>query len=196
MLILWMFGMSLLITRSTKAMPMFARKYGVPCSTCHTSAPRLNETGYRFRAAGFRMPEEIGRESEEAFDIFDYLSTRIQFRTGATRSKVDSLTTTNHQTLLQAFELYPFTGAWGKHFSSDIKVTFAPVSSPAVAIENLYGKFNAGGPRRFFSARVGFFHPYDGYGAADSPATISRPLFQTTAANLNQSTFFQTWGFD
>src|SRR5215510_15581886 len=121
-------------------MPMFARKYNVPCSTCHTTAPRLNETGYRFRAAGFRMPEEIGRRTEERFDIFDYLSTRLQFRTGVTRSRVGSLSSTSHQTLLQAFEVYPFTGAWGKYFSSDIKVTFAPVSSPAVAIENLYGK--------------------------------------------------------
>src|SRR5215510_591284 len=135
-------------------MPMFARKYGVPCTTCHTTAPRLNETGYRFRAAGFRMPEEIGRRSEEPFDIFDYLSARVQFRTSAVRSKVGPLTKTDHLTLLQAFEIYPFTGAWGKHFSSNIKVTFAPVSSPAVAIENLYGKFNAGGPRRFLSARV------------------------------------------
>src|SRR5215813_9875791 len=187
---------SLFMTTSTRAMPMFARKYGVPCSTCHTTAPRLNETGYRFRAAGFRMPEEIGQKSEETFDVLGYLSGRIQFRTSATRSRIASLITTRHETLVQALELYLFTGAWGTHFSSDIKVTFAPVSSPAVAIENLYGKFDVGSPRRFFSGRVGYFHPYDGYGAADNPATISRPFFQTTPANFNQSTFFQTWGFD
>src|SRR5215471_18254476 len=105
MLILWMFGLSLLISRSTKAMPMFARKYGVPCSTCHTTAPRLNETGYRFRAAGFRMPEELGRKSEETFDIFDYLSTRVQFRTGVSRTKIGPVTTTDHETLIQAFEI-------------------------------------------------------------------------------------------
>src|SRR5262245_43055809 len=108
-------------------MPMFARKYGVPCSTCHTTAPRLNETGYRFRAAGFRMPEELGQKSEEQFDVFDYFSTRLQFRTGATRTQVGQLETVNHSTLLQAFEIYPFTGAWGKYFSSDIKITFQPV---------------------------------------------------------------------
>jgi len=186
----------LVFTTGARSMPMFARKYGVPCSTCHTTAPRLNETGYRFRAAGFRMPEEIGRKPEERFDIFDYLSARIQFRTGATRSQVGPLTTTDHQTLVQALEIYPFTGAWGKYFSSDIKVTFAPVSSPPVSIENLYGKFNVGSRRRFFSSRVGFFHPYDGFGGADSPAAITRPLFQNIPANLNQSTFFQTWGFD
>jgi len=177
-------------------MPMFARKYGVNCSTCHTTAPRLNETGYRFRAAGFRMPEEIGRTSEEPFDILDYFSARLQVRTGATRTKVGPLTTTTHQTLVQALEFYPLTGSWGKYFSSNIKVTFAPVSSPAVAIENLYAKVNRGNEHQFFSARAGVFHPYDGYGASDSPATISRPLFQTTPANLNQSTFFLTWGLD
>src|SRR5215831_7342389 len=91
-LILCILLISLLINTSTWAMPMFARKYGLSCSACHTTAPRLNETGYRFRAAGFRMPEEIGRKSEEQFDIFDYLSTRIQFRTGATRTKVEPLT--------------------------------------------------------------------------------------------------------
>jgi len=177
-------------------MPMFARKYNVSCSTCHTTAPRLNETGYRFRAAGFRMPEEIGRTSEEPFDILDYFSVRLQVRTGATRSKIGPLTTTNHQTLVQALEFYPLTGSWGKYFSSNIKVTFQPVSSPAVAIENLYAKVNRGNEHHFFSARAGAFHPYDGFGGSDSPATISRPLFQTTAANLNQSTFFPTWGLD
>jgi hypothetical protein len=187
---------SVVLTTSTSAMPMFARKYNVPCSTCHTTAPRLNETGYRFRAAGFRMPEEIGRTSGEPFDILDYFSGRFQFRTGATRTKVGPLTTTNQQTLVQAMELYPLTGSWGKYFSSNIKITFAPVSSPAVAIENLYGKVNSGTERRFFSVRAGVFHPYDGYGASDSPATISRPLFQTIPANLDQSTFFVTWGFD
>ena len=47
------------------AMPLFARKYGVPCSTCHTTIPRLNETGYKFRAAGFRLLEEIGKSEDK-----------------------------------------------------------------------------------------------------------------------------------
>lgn len=55
---------------------------------------------------------------------------------------------------------------------------------------------NAGKRDSFFVARAGIFHPFDGYGASDSPATISRPLVQTTPASLNQPTFFRTWGFD
>ena len=44
------------------AMPMFARKLDVGCAYCHTTIPRLNETGYKFRAAGFRSPEDIGKD--------------------------------------------------------------------------------------------------------------------------------------
>ena len=181
---------------STQAMPMFARKYSLPCSSCHTSPPRLNEAGYAFRAAGFRMPGEIGTVTQEPFDIFDYISARIQLRADESRSKLGSQTNSQHQFLVQALEFYPFTGSWGKYFSSNVKITFAPVGTPSVAIENLYAKVNAGNEKRFVAGRVGIFHPYDGYGASDNPATISRPFFQTTPANFDQSTFFRTWGFD
>ena len=49
----------------TDAMPMFARKYSVTCDYCHTTIPRLNETGYKFRAAGFRLPETLGKPEPE-----------------------------------------------------------------------------------------------------------------------------------
>jgi hypothetical protein len=40
---------------NAEAMPMFSRKLGVQCNFCHTTIPRLNEVGYKFRAAGFRL---------------------------------------------------------------------------------------------------------------------------------------------
>ena len=57
--------------RPISAMPMFARKYNVDCLTCHTAIPALNETGYKFRAAGYRMPEEIGKAQERKFELGD-----------------------------------------------------------------------------------------------------------------------------
>src|SRR5262245_42304590 len=70
------------------AMPMFARRLGVPCSTCHTSPPRLNETGYQFRAAGYRMPAEIGKVGEKKpFNFFDYNGVRLQARYDATSAR-------------------------------------------------------------------------------------------------------------
>ena len=45
--------------RQAGAYSAFARRYGVDCSVCHASYPQLNETGYKFRVAGYRMPDEI-----------------------------------------------------------------------------------------------------------------------------------------
>lgn len=36
------------------AVPAFARRYDVACSTCHTSWPALNATGYAFKLSGYR----------------------------------------------------------------------------------------------------------------------------------------------
>jgi len=187
---------ALICYRNTQAVPAFARKYGLSCAACHTTPPRLNETGYRFRAAGFRWPEAIGsKEHDERFDILDYMSARLQLRVSANRSKTGATATrTSDQLNLQAFELYPFIGSFGKYLSADTKVTFGPDGAPV--IENAYLKANVGDAKRFLSTRAGIFHPFDGYGASDSPATISRPFFQTIPANLNGSTFFTTWGFD
>jgi len=120
---LWLAG-----SPSANAMPLFARKYGVPCSTCHTTIPRLNETGYKFRAAGFRLLDEIGKSEERKFELGDYFSARLQARydsqvtnqpNGAPVANViggvpGSRTSTNALSF-QEFTLYPLTGSWGKY---------------------------------------------------------------------------------
>lgn len=44
------------------AVPVFSRKYGFNCSMCHSSYPRLNDFGQRYRQNGYQLP---GRESDE-----------------------------------------------------------------------------------------------------------------------------------
>jgi len=39
----------------SEATPQFARTYRVDCSHCHSAPPRLNERGFRFVAAGYRL---------------------------------------------------------------------------------------------------------------------------------------------
>ena len=48
--------------RAAGAVPVFARKYGTNCTMCHSTMPRLNDFGQRYRANGYRMPD---REDEE-----------------------------------------------------------------------------------------------------------------------------------
>jgi hypothetical protein len=42
-------------TPKAAAIPAFARKYGVPCSTCHTAWPELNYFGMAFRDRGYQL---------------------------------------------------------------------------------------------------------------------------------------------
>ncbi len=113
---------SLMGLPAANAMPLFARKYGVPCSTCHTTIPRLNETGYKFRAAGFRLLEEIGKSEDKKFELGDYFSARLQARydTQITNqpnsapvanviNNVAGARTSTNALSFQEFTLYPLT---------------------------------------------------------------------------------------
>ena len=67
-------------SHTANAMPQFARKFKLPCAACHDALtfPRLNDVGYKFRRAGFRMPENIGKEELTDFSMADYFSARAQ----------------------------------------------------------------------------------------------------------------------
>jgi hypothetical protein len=41
-----------------KAIPAFARKYGLPCSACHEAWPKLSEFGLTFRDNGYQLGNE------------------------------------------------------------------------------------------------------------------------------------------
>jgi hypothetical protein len=51
-------GRTALAVHSGSAIPAFARKYGLPCSACHTAWPQLNNFGQVFRDNGYRLKNE------------------------------------------------------------------------------------------------------------------------------------------
>jgi hypothetical protein len=48
-------GISLALAAPASAIPAFARKYGLRCTTCHESWPVLNDFGRNFRDNGFQL---------------------------------------------------------------------------------------------------------------------------------------------
>ncbi len=50
----------IVITKSARAMPSFARQTGFSCSTCHTIPPRLNSYGRVFKMRGYTDGKAIG----------------------------------------------------------------------------------------------------------------------------------------
>lgn len=47
--------------RPAHAVPVFARAYKTPCTTCHVQFPKLNAFGMAFKQRGYRMPGEKGK---------------------------------------------------------------------------------------------------------------------------------------
>jgi hypothetical protein len=193
-----------------EGMPMFARKLGVQCNFCHTTIPRLNEVGYKFRAAGFRLPANIGKPEEKEFELGDYFSTRIQPRydTQVTnqpnRAPLANViggvagprVTTNTFSFMEV-TAYPITGSFGKYLSSLSELSFSP--EDFWEVENAYLRFNYGNADKFWSLRGGVFHPWEGFGASDRPFSNARPLFQTnpiSATGRSIPYVFQPWGLD
>ncbi len=64
--------------------PYFARRYGVPCSTCHVLPPKLNEFGEEFFARGYRFPTP--REPNRTIPVAVWASTRGDWLSGPERS--------------------------------------------------------------------------------------------------------------
>ncbi len=186
---------ALLATASpARAIPAFARRENMSCNSCHSIVPRLNRFGYAYRNAGYRVPSDIGQNREVA--IADMISARAQSQATWTQtSKTNTPTATTKQLQFVEGTLYPLSGSFGKYWSSFAEFSFA--SEDFWEVENAYLRATFGKEEQHFQFRVGVFHPFEGYGASDRPATISRPLFQTTAAkNAGTSTFFTPWGFD
>jgi hypothetical protein len=50
---------------TSRALPLFGRKYGLQCTSCHIAAPRLNVFGMHFKQNGYRMP---GAQGESPWD--------------------------------------------------------------------------------------------------------------------------------
>ena len=188
--------------KDAKAIPMFARRYGVPCSTCHTSAPRLNETGYQFRAAGFRMPTEIGKPAggDHPFKVTDHIGFRLQPRYDVTRTSVGSQSHTAQRARFFAGEGYLWYAPISKYFSSNVKVTIWPDEDNETELtERVEGtlRFTYGNADKFIDIRGGVPHPHEGFGGSEAyVVSDTRPfIHELRSANFNQDTFFTPDGF-
>jgi hypothetical protein len=59
--------------RRADAIPAFARKYQMSCSTCHAPFPRLKPYGEEFAGRGFRMEDPSKEPSRATWDVGDPL---------------------------------------------------------------------------------------------------------------------------
>lgn len=177
-------------TRAADAMPQFARKYKLACTGCHDALayPRLNDVGYKFRRAGFRMPENIGKEELTEFTTSDYFSARVQADSTTDVDRVSGSTDSSN-TFTGELSFFALTGSFQKYFASETELAIAPGEAPE--IENAYARVVYGDEHLWFTARAGVFHAFEGLGASDRALGPSRPLIFDLTPNQNQDTLMR-----
>lgn len=193
---------TLLITPSNGyAMPNFSRAYHKDCNFCHTQVPQLNRNGYEFRAAGFRLPDEIGQK--ETYSLERLFAARIQTQWTSSQTKVAGKTTgTKNELQFKEWTLYPLTGSWLGYFGSLVELSSSPGED--IEVENAYLRGVLGDEKGWFWGKVGIMHPWEGFGASDRPLGNTRPLFQKGATKAgtvggvpaNVASPFYLWNVD
>ncbi len=165
-------------TISASALPNFARKYSLACSSCHSVVPRLNEFGWKFRAAGYRLPDEIGKTAS-VFNLSDYIAARLNVALtdkSSTSATPGSAAINNMNLQFAGASLYVLFGALTKNISSEAEFSFN-VPSPTnngisgmsfpVGVSTASVGYYTGQENGWFSARAGIISGYQGYGASD-----------------------------
>ena len=133
--------------RAGWSMPNFARKYSMDCNACHSTIPRLNEFGFQFRKAGFRLPSDIGKPTKNNFE--DTMTARIQARYDYKRHDDAGSTTSSNQLTFHEVTLYPLSACFGKYYASLMELSI--LGEDFVEIENAYFRYARGNENAWFS---------------------------------------------
>jgi hypothetical protein len=126
----------LLPARNARGLPLFARKNGMPCTSCHFAFPRLNSFGMAFRQNGYRLPGQEGEAPWEAKEFplalvgnVGYAYTNLDTLDTATNNRGSFATS---QFVQNAFELHS-AGTLAKdfsfHFDADFEGAGLPLTS-------------------------------------------------------------------
>lgn len=166
-------GLVLCLSSSAWAVPMFARMYSYNCSTCHYPGyGQLNKFGYNFRAAGYRIPADIGKDMNDGkFDASNYITARF--------SAGGSLKTTTQPNNVAVPDNGSFTlggasiflgGGISKHFFAYSELGLGNgtgvFSGSAPSLSDVKMGYVTGNENEFFTLRVGKFNA-DGFAGSD-----------------------------
>lgn len=167
-------GIGLIHPDAAWAIPAWERKYGIECSGCHYPVyPRLNATGQRFRWAGYRMPNEFGKEPDVS-NVGHFLAAR-----GTGQFVYDNPENANRTSAFQwdSTTLF-FAGAVTEHLSAFNEIEREAANDIGL-VAQIQGTF--GNPDHFTTVRFGQFHSiYEvGVSGFDRPTGITPPSLFT-----------------
>lgn len=165
--------LALCCSQSAMAIPAFARMYSYNCSTCHAPGyGQLNKFGYNFRAAGYRIPSDIGKDMNGGkFELANYIAGRYSAGISAkTTTNADgSATPDSFSYTLGGASIY-LGGGIGKNFFSYSELGLGNgtgiFSGTAPSLSDVKMGYVTGSENDFFTVRLGKFGA-DGFAGSD-----------------------------
>src|ERR1700737_3389034 len=188
-------------TANVRAIPAFARKYGLPCSACHTAWPELNNFGQTFRDNGYQLNNDHDSPiyQDPGYFPITFRITPNWHREGKNNQAIDAIpgvagdptiTTgpngfVNGRVTTQGFDLSGFdmwaTGTLYKNISFSLLPSSD--STGAFHFENAFVRFDNLKGSRWLNLRVGKFE-------LDNMISEKRFLFLSNNGGSYQSYHF------
>jgi hypothetical protein len=136
---------AVIAARDADAIPAFARKYQLSCSTCHAPFPRLKPFGEEFAARGYRMEDKSKEPSRATYDVGDPLLKLVRDLPLAVR--LEGYASWKENTLAESDAEWP----WVFKFLSGGPITdnisyffyFLEESGEVVGLEDAFVQFNS-----------------------------------------------------
>lgn len=148
------------------AIPYFARKYEVTCSTCHLLPPALNEVGQRFAVNGYRFDE--GRPTTATVPVAAWLTHRTEYN--PQRDAVQGFP--SRLELISSDALTPWLSYFVEWRSVSLQTSSGPLVDRAGRFEDLF--FGVRLPRRV-SLTIGQYRMLNQWDVSRR-LTLSEPL--------------------
>src|SRR6266581_2461103 len=133
------------------AIPVFARKYGLPCSACHEAWPKLNSFGQKFRDEGYQLRNEKDApiwQRPEFWPVAMRITPHWHFES-AGRTPVDSAPSGEQTINTSGFDLTGIDILTGGTLANNISFLLVPsidvgsgtvgFESANVRLDNLWG---------------------------------------------------------
>src|SRR6266478_5720551 len=138
-------------TTDSFAIPVFARKYGLPCSACHEAWPKLNSFGQKFKDEGYQLRNEKDAPiwlRPEFWPVAMRITPHWHFES-AGRTPVDSAPSGEQTINTSGFDLTGIDILTGGTLANNISFLLVPSIDPGsgtvgfesanVRLDNLWG---------------------------------------------------------
>jgi len=135
---IFLLALLLLDCRPATALPAFARKYGMPCSSCHEAWPKLSPFGQQFKDNGYQMGNDRDAPifQQAAYWPVTFRITPIWHRESTNKAQVDNSTftgSTEAKVTTHGFDLsgldFHTGGTLAKNFSFYVLPSSDPTAS-------------------------------------------------------------------